>query len=194
SVRHDRGIRASALPHRNPLAQAVVSDLGETGESRPVREFLPLFHREPGKKGEDQDWNRGQQRSLQHSSACVAIQGCFWMRFQIEIFSQRRLRRDAFMPSPIANRHRHTPNRNREPVSPAGDCLNVVLPLWSFPKLPPQQEDVLREIPFFDVAVGPDCLNQYLLADNLSAVLNEGQECLEGLEGNRYDASIDRQN
>ena len=98
------------------------------------------------------------------------------------------------MLNPIDNRRGHLPNRNRESVSPAGDCLNVVLPLWSFPKLPAQQEDVLREIPFLDVAVGPDCLNQYLFADHLSAVLNEGQECFEGLEGHRYDVSIDRQN
>ncbi|HET7348597.1 MAG TPA: hypothetical protein VFJ10_14775 [Acidobacteriaceae bacterium] len=116
------------------------------------------------------------------------------MRFQIEIFTQRLRPRNFFIPEPIDNWRRRLPNRNREPVSPAGDGLNVVLPLWSFPKLPAQQEDVLREIPFFDVAVGPDCLNQYLLADNLSAVLDERQERLEGLEGNRYDAAIDRQN
>ena len=153
---------------------------------------MPLFHRDPAKKGEDQDWNRDQQSSRQHSSQCGAIPGCVWLRFQIEIFRRPLRPRNSFIWEPIGNRRRHLPNRNREPVSPAGDGLNVVLPLWSFPKLPTQQENVLREISFFDITIGPDCLNQYLFADNLSTVLDEGQERLNGLEGNRYDVSIDR--
>ena len=73
------------------------------------------------------------------------------------------------------------PHRNRDSIAALRQRLDIVLALSRHPKFAAQEEDVLGEISFLDITIGPDRFNQLLLTDNLPVVLISIKSVLSAL-------------
>src|SRR6185369_7909944 len=80
-----------------------------------------------------------------------------------------------------------------KPVAASRHCLNKLRAAGSFTECLAQERDVLSQISLFDKGVWPDSLHQIVLRDDLSAMLNEGNENIENLRRERNKLTFAQQ-
>jgi hypothetical protein len=80
--------------------------------------------------------------------------------------------------------HGRFPDVRSEAITNSRDCDDVLVFVLTFSEHTPEEEYVLRKIPFFDEAVGPDGSHQFIFAYYPAATAHQSEKNLKGLGRN----------